>query len=632
MKKLVLTLFVALATITNIFAQSFEAECPSGQMLKFHVIDQENHYVAISSHQEVQGHLILPETVSYQGQEFTVTEIESDAFYQCHDIVGSLTIPNTITAIQYEAFAYCDGIEELTIGEAVESISDFAFYYCDNISIVNFNAINCVTQRYWISTRENGTELHIGPNVQRLNYEVFSYCYYFNGQIDLPESLTYIGDRAFEYCQNITGSINIGDNVTYIGEEAFFSCKGLSGALSIGNSVSSIGDRAFGSCNNLTGPLSLGENVTSIGEYTFHGCSNLTGSLNFGNHLCSIGKGAFENCTSISGPIELPNSLDSIGDYALGHCAISGNLTIPANVISIGVNPFYGCNDIDAINVEAANPNYYSEGNTIIERSSKKLISGIKSSQIPDDVKTIGNAAFSNCTGLTEVTFGSELTEIEKNAFYNCTHLTNIYSNAVVPPIVNQQAFYNVPTYLTMTVPCGSFDAYWNDNTWSMFNNIIELGNFDVKVISSNIAYGNAQLTQAPSCENGGQTIVTATAQPGYKFDSWTVDGMVVSRESTYTFTAHEDLIIIASFIPETGVEENNLGCIDIYPNPVLDVLHIDGKDLVRIEIVNSIGQILETFTCDKEETTIDMSQYQPGLYLIRMIGEGSASKQIIKL
>ena len=90
MKKLALSLFVVLTTFANVFAQSFEAECPSGQMLNFKIIDPENRYVEISTNTNIHGHLILPETVSYQNQDYTVKEIGAHAFDECQGITGSL--------------------------------------------------------------------------------------------------------------------------------------------------------------------------------------------------------------------------------------------------------------------------------------------------------------------------------------------------------------------------------------------------------------------------------------------------------------------------------------------------------------------------------------------------------------
>ena len=42
---------------------------------------------------------------------------------------------------------------------------------------------------------------------------------------------------------------------------------------------------------------------------------------------------------------------------------------------------------------------------------------------IPDSVTTLGSGVFSNCTKLSSVTFGKNLTEIPSSAFLNCTSL-----------------------------------------------------------------------------------------------------------------------------------------------------------------------------------------------------------------
>ena len=44
---------------------------------------------------------------------------------------------------------------------------------------------------------------------------------------------------------------------------------------------------------------------------------------------------------------------------------------------------------------------------------------------------------------------------------------------------------------------------------------------------------------------------LTATANTGYEFVNWTKDGVEVSTTATYTFTATEDVALVANFIPE---------------------------------------------------------------------------------
>ena len=67
--------------------------------------------------------------------------------------------------------------------------------------------------------------------------------------IEIPESVTYIGDFAFQQCHGLT-DIKIPKNVQYIGECAFTGCYGLTSAV-IGSGVTGIGAGAFDLCEKL---------------------------------------------------------------------------------------------------------------------------------------------------------------------------------------------------------------------------------------------------------------------------------------------------------------------------------------------------------------------------------------------
>ena len=55
---------------------------------------------------EYRGEVIIPETVVYKSKTLTVTSIGDSAFYNC-DGLTSVTIPNSVTSIEYYAFYYC---------------------------------------------------------------------------------------------------------------------------------------------------------------------------------------------------------------------------------------------------------------------------------------------------------------------------------------------------------------------------------------------------------------------------------------------------------------------------------------------------------------------------------------------
>ena len=88
-------------------------------------------------------------------------------------------------------------------------------------------------------------------------------------------------------------------------------------------------------------------------------------------------------------------------------------------------------------------------------------------------VTSIGNRAFSGCSGLTSVTIGNSVKSIGGYAFYGCTGLTSITSLNTTPPIINYNTFssYNA----TLKVPTGRKSAYQSAQYWKNFTNIVEI-------------------------------------------------------------------------------------------------------------------------------------------------------------
>ena len=68
--------------------------------------------------------------------------------------------------------------------------------------------------------------------------------------------------------------IQIPNSVTSIGDCAFYNCNSLT-SITIPDSVTSIRDCAFTYCNNLTS-VTIPKSVTSIGNFAFYSCNSLT--------------------------------------------------------------------------------------------------------------------------------------------------------------------------------------------------------------------------------------------------------------------------------------------------------------------------------------------------------------------
>ncbi len=248
--------------------------------------------------------------------------------------------------------------------------------------------------------------------------------------ITIPNSVTEIQNYAFYYCSGLTGELKIPDSVTTIGNHAFGQCSGLT-SLNLGNGVETIGEWAFYWCSGLTGELKIPDSVTTIGNYAFEHCSGLT-SLNLGNSVEKIGERAFSDCSGLTS-LTFGNSVKTIGERAFYWClGLTGELKIPDSVTTMGYGAFSGTG-ITEFEVTESNEYFCVIDGVLFSKDKTTLIAFPPSSpllpsyDIPNNVTTIGDYAFSNCDGLLgELKIPDSVTTIGDYAFAWCYGLTSL--------------------------------------------------------------------------------------------------------------------------------------------------------------------------------------------------------------
>ena len=152
--------------------------------------------------------------------------------------------------------------------------------------------------------------------------------------------------------------------------------------------------------------LVVEEGVTSLPDEAFRGCGQMVSA-------------------------SLPDSLQSIGTAAFWMCSSLEAVTIPAGVTTLGYEVFYKCDLLPGFSVAEDNTAYTADNGILYSKDKSMLIAYPKlktdtAFTVPDGVKSIQPAAFSENPYLESVALSDSVEEILTSAFYNCLSLTEL--------------------------------------------------------------------------------------------------------------------------------------------------------------------------------------------------------------
>ena len=259
-----------------------------------------------------------------------------------------------------------------------------------------------------------------------------------------------------------------------------------------------------------------------------------------------------QNSSAISGTVNIPSavtynnntySVTAIGNYAFIVCTSLTSVTIPNSITSIGQGAFFGCSGLTSISI----PNSVTSIGAEAFRSCSFV-----SVTIPNSVTSIGSHAFITCRNLTSVTIPNSVTSIDKYTFWGCSSLTSVKCLTATPPSLDSSAFIGVGATCTLTVPCGTIDAYEESDWNTVFaGRISEDTPFELNVSSSDTILGIVGISSGENCP---EKVLTATPVSCYHFTAWN-DG---STDNPRTITVTQDTTFTANF-------ERNISRQEIY-------------------------------------------------------------------
>lgn len=103
-----------------------------------------------------EGDVVIPQVVSYNGNEFSVTSLDNQCFYNCSSLT-SITLPKGIISVGNSCFSGCSSLTSITLPKGITSLGDCCFYGCSSLT-----------------------------------------------SITIPEGTTFLGEQCFEYCKSLT--------------------------------------------------------------------------------------------------------------------------------------------------------------------------------------------------------------------------------------------------------------------------------------------------------------------------------------------------------------------------------------------------------------------------------------------
>lgn len=394
--------------------------------------------------------VILPEKINYNGEEYLVSKIKSEAFGN-HKALKKIVIPDNISTIEARSFYGCESLEAIDFPSSLKKIEPSVCYGCKELKSVKIGKSVIEIEADAFDECNNLEKVIIDDiaawcNIDLYIHNTWSEAHISSSPLNIAGNL-YIDDK-------LVTDLVIPEGTSIIKAGVFEGCRCLE-SITLPKSLESVERYAFWG----TEPKRI--NISDIESY----CNVIF----IDNPLAQAGH-LFLNGQEITS-VEVPNTVTQLYGTFWGASSLT-SVKIPNSVKSISENTFSFCGSLEKIDL----PEYLSD----IGGGAFRYCSSLKSIEIPDNVKVIGKECFWGCFELEKISMGKSVTSLGYSCFALCPKLKDFYSYSQYPPNVVRDDLGGLfgesdVEYATLHVLSGSIEYYSQAKYWSDFGKIMAI-------------------------------------------------------------------------------------------------------------------------------------------------------------
>ncbi|MGM9733382.1 MAG: leucine-rich repeat protein, partial [Prevotella sp.] len=572
------------------------------------------------------GDITIPETVTYNGKTYTVTELAGSMFEDCGDLT-SVVLPSTITSVDGNAFRNCQNLQ----------------YVKSYVDIYNDKTL--------IAAPVSATEFELAMGYGSVYRNAFKFTENLT-KLTLPRSLTEIGEKAFSGCKALTEmyvysktapstasnafeGISKSTITVHVYESALNSFKESWGeeftyvTMPDPQQVSlTVNVEEWGTLRSLIDEKAAEQNSTiyDVVGITVTGnvsdddlwvlsemCKELysLSTIDFGEANVQenrIYSGLFYDRDKLTS-IVLPETLERIEDDAFNNCDGLTSIDIPASVTYIGHYAFRSCRNLTTVTgMEGlSDSGSYGAWDVFMETAITEPVYGgsvflylppsmTGSYEVPAGIKMTTAGSMRN-SQLSSITLPGSLTDLGDDTFMDCPNLTEIYCYAPVPPTCHSGVweFGFDKEACTVYVPESSVEAYQNAEEWRDMGHIIGFAVGELVDMTIDVATAGTL---------DDELFDAAVAEAG-------ISDKTLIRNLTVTGSLNADDVAYLNALPNTlyYMEKLDLGGTALDGNAITDRMFYatSYKNIVLPSTVTSIGS--EAFRNSRRLSSITLPE-----------------------